>query len=152
MVLPLDLLLFENARLVLLGVDLDFEIVRRRSRARARGNLQRLAPFQLRVHASGADADALLAAAHTQAMKFRAVEQLCEDRRNLLAHDAGAVIDHGNPKTGRLTRRRRCAAVRGYFELDDDLRQDARFLAGIESVVDGFLDTGEERFSRIVET
>src|SRR3989338_7067455 len=36
-------------------------------------------------------------------------------------------------------------------EGDDALREDARFLGGVERVVDGFLDAGEERLSRVVE-
>ena len=112
MVFPVDLLLLEDPRLVLLGVDLHFEVVRRRPRAGARDDLHRLAGGQLRVHAGRRYADALLAAAHAQPMKFRPVEQLGEDPRDLLAHDAGAVVDHGDPEAVRLARRRRAAAVR----------------------------------------
>ena len=144
-------LLLEDPRLVLLGVDLHFEIVRRRARAGARDDLHRLAGGQLRVHAGGRDADALLAAAHAQPVKLRAVEQLREDPRDLLAHDAGAVVDHGDAEAVRLARRRRVAAVGCDFDLDDDLGQNARLLAGVERIVDGFLDAGEERLARIVE-
>ena len=78
--------------LVLLGVDLDFEVVGGLPRARARDDLHRLAGRELAVHAGGGDADALLAAAHAQAVELRPVEELGEDRRNLLADDAGAVV------------------------------------------------------------
>ncbi len=39
----------------------------------------------------------------------------------------------------------------GDFNLDDDFRQDAGLLAGVERVVDGFLDAGEQRLARVVE-
>jgi hypothetical protein len=62
--LPVDLLALEDPRLVLLGVDLDFEVVRGGPRPGARGDLHRLAGRELGVHAGRGDADALLAAAH----------------------------------------------------------------------------------------
>ena len=45
----------------------------------------------------------------------------------------------------------RRVAVRRDLQLDDDVRQDPGFLAGVERVVDGFLDAGEERLARVVE-
>jgi hypothetical protein len=51
-----------------------------------------------------------------------------------------------------LTGRRRSIAVRGNFQLDHDLGQDARFFAGIERVIHRFLDASQQRFARIVET
>src|SRR5262249_2553304 len=42
-VFPLNLLLLENTRLVFLGIDLHFEVVRRRSRAGTRDDLHGLA-------------------------------------------------------------------------------------------------------------
>jgi hypothetical protein len=107
MVLPIDLFSLENPRLVLLGIDLDFEVVSRRPRARARDNLHRFADCQLRIHAGSRYADALLSAAHAQPVEFGPVEKLGEYRRDLLADDAGAVIDHCYPKPVRLARGRR---------------------------------------------
>src|SRR5258705_2754648 len=151
MVSPVDLLLFEDPRLVFLGIDLHFEVMRRRARAGARDNLHRLAGGQLRVHAGGRYADALLAAAHAQPVKFRSIEQLREDPWDLLAHDAGAVVDHGEAEAVRLARRWRAAPIGRYLNLDDDFRQDSRLLAGIQRIVDGLFHAGEERLARIVE-
>ena len=108
---PLDLLLLENQRLVLLGVDLDFEEVGGRPRAGARDDLDRLAGRELAVHAGGRDADALLSAAHAQPMELGAVQELGEDRRNLLPDDPGTVVGDGDPEAGGLARGRRRAAV-----------------------------------------
>ena len=52
------------------------------------------------------DTDALLPAAHAQPVELRAVEQLGEDRRNLLADDAGPVVDDGDPEARGLAGRR----------------------------------------------
>src|SRR3990170_2401838 len=101
-VLPVDLLALEDPGLVLLRVDLDFEVVGRPARAGARDDLHRLAGRQLGVHAGRGDADPLLAAAHAQAVELRAVEELGEDRRNLLADDAGAVVGDRDAEAGRL--------------------------------------------------
>jgi hypothetical protein len=53
LMLPVDLLALENPRLVLLGVDRDLEVVRRRARAGARDDLHGLARGELGVHAGG---------------------------------------------------------------------------------------------------
>src|SRR5262249_7713917 len=72
--LPVDLLVLEDARLVLLRIDLHLEIMRRAPRARAGDDLHRLAGRELGIHPGGRDADALLAAAHAQAVELRAVQ------------------------------------------------------------------------------
>src|SRR5437016_8489997 len=108
---PGDLLLLEDQRLVLLGVDLDFEVVGRRPRAGTRDDLDRLAGRELLVHAGRRDADALLSSAHAEAMELGAVQELREDPRNLLANDAGAVVGDGDPEAARLARRRWGRAV-----------------------------------------
>ena len=151
MVLPIDLFSLENPRLVFLGVDLDFEVVSGCPRAGARGNLYRFAGCELRIHAGRRYADALLSAAHAQPMEFGPVEKLGEYRRNLLADNAGAVVDHRYPKAVRLARGRWRLAVRSHFELDHDFRQNACFLAGVKRIIYGFFDAGEQGFSRIVE-
>src|SRR2546426_337807 len=87
--LPGDLLLLQNPRLVLLGVDLHFEVVRGRPRTGAGDDLDGLAGRELPVHAGRRDADALLPSAHAQPMELRPIEQLREDPWNLLADDAG---------------------------------------------------------------
>jgi hypothetical protein len=103
-------------------------------------DLDRLAGRQHAVHAGGADADPLLAAAHPQPMELRAVQQLAEDQRNLLLDDARAVVLDATRK--RLGRSARC---------DPDLGQDARLLAGVERVVDRLLDGGQQGLAGVVE-
>src|SRR5262245_44557351 len=105
MVLPINLLFLKNPRLVFFGIDLNFEIVSGRSRAGSRDNLNRLAGCQLGIHTGGGYPDALLPSAHAQPVELRAIEKLCEYRRNLLANDAGTVVDHGYPKAVGLARR-----------------------------------------------
>jgi hypothetical protein len=153
MALPVDLLVLEDPRLVLLGVDLHLEVVRRRPGAGAGDDLHRLPGGELCVHAGRGDADPLLPAAHAQAMELRAVQQLGEDRGDLLAHDARAVVDDGDPKPCRLAggRRRRSIAHRD-FHLHHDLGQDPGLLGRVERVVHRFLDAREQRFPRIVES
>src|SRR3990167_9609491 len=111
MVLPVDLLVLENPRLVLLGIDLDFEVVSGRPGAGARDDLYRFAGRQLRIHAGSRYADSLLPAAHAQPMEFGPIEKLREYPRNLLADDAGAVVDHRYPEPIRLAGRQRSAPV-----------------------------------------
>src|SRR5262249_8918428 len=94
MVLPVDLFFVENRRFVLLGIDLDFEVVSGRPRAGARGDLYRFAGCQLRIHARRRYADALLSSAHAQPVELGAIEKLCKYRRNLLAYDAWTVVDY----------------------------------------------------------
>src|SRR5688572_28682689 len=151
MIFPVDLFFLENARLVLLGIDLNFEIVGRRPRAGAGDNLYRFARCQLRIHARSRYADALLPAAHAQPMKVGSVEKLREYSRNLLANNAGAIIDYGDSEPVRLAWRLRGAAVRSDLELDHDFRQNPRFLTRVERIVDRFLYASEQCFSWIVE-
>ena len=124
-----------------LRVDLNFVVVGRLVGADLRDDLHRLAGRLHAVHAGRADADALLPAALPQAVKLRAVQQLAEDERDLLLDDAGAVVLHADLE----------AVVAGRFDVDPDLGQDAGLLAGVERIVDGFLDRGEQRLPRIVE-
>ncbi len=100
----------------------------------------RLAGGEHAVHARRADADALLAAAHPQAVELRAVQQLAEDQRDLLLDDAGAVVLDADLKP--IDARR--------FDVDPDFRHDARFFAGIERVVDRFLD-GRQQCAGVIE-
>ena len=74
-------------------------------------------------------------------MKLRAVEQLAEDQRDLLLEDAGAVVLDADFE----------AVGAGLLDVDPNLGQDAGLFAGVERVVDRFLDRGEQRLARIVE-
>src|SRR5262245_4932852 len=149
---PVDLLVLVYQRLVLLGVDLDFEVMGWAPGARARDDLHRLAGRELAVHAGGRDPDALLAAALAQAMELGAVEQLREHPRDLLAHDARAVVRDRDPETRRLARRRRRSVLRDDLELHLDVGEDPAFLARIERVVHRLLHAGEQCLARAVET
>ena len=78
-----------------------------------------------------------------QPVELRAVEQLPEDLRDLLLHDAGTVVldDHAEAVLFVLDR----------LDLDVDVGQDAGLLAGVERVVDGLLHGREQRLARVVE-
>jgi len=78
----------------------------------------------------------LLAARHLEAMELAAEEEPAEDVFNLLADDAGAVIDDGHAVA-------RLLGVGGtiglkIFDDDGDIGKDAGLFAGIERVIDGF--------------
>ncbi len=104
-------------------------------------DLHRLAGRLHAVHSGRADADALLPAALPQAVKLRAVQQLAEDQRDLLLENPGAVVlnAHFEP------------VAAGGFDVNPNLRQNACFLAGIERVVDRFLNSRQQRLARVVE-
>ena len=106
-----------------------------------RDDLDRLAGRQHAVHAGRADADALLPAAHPQAVEFRAVEQLAEDLGDLVFDDARSVVLHADL----------VAVGAGRFDVDPDFGQDAGLFAGVERVVDRLFDGGQQGLARIVE-
>ena len=108
-----------------------------------------LAGGQQAVHAGGGDADALLAAGHLQAVELGAVEEAAEDVLDLLADDAGAVVGDGDAVLGGLGG----GGAVGLEVLDDDgdVGEDAGLLAGVEGVVHGFLDGGQEGLAGVVE-
>ena len=151
-IVPVDLLVYKNPWFVLLGIDLDFNIVRRGLCAGAGNNLNGFARGELTVHPGGGDADALLPSAHAQSMKIRSVQELRKNPGNLLANDAGAIIDHRDSEAAGLARWGRGLAVGDDFEFNDDLRKDPGFLTGVKRVVDGFFDAGEQRLAWIVKT
>src|SRR5262249_3002284 len=97
------------------------------------------------------DADALLAAAHAQAVELRPVEELGEDGRDLLADDAGTVVAHRDAEARGLAGRRRRPVARRDREGGHHVGHGARPLGGVEGVVHRFLHAGEERLARIVE-
>ena len=107
-----------------------------------RHDLDRLAGGQQAVHAGRADADALLAAAHPQAVELRAVEQLAEDQGDLLSEDARPVVLHADL----------VAVLRRALDVDPDFGQDAGLFAGVQGVVDRLLDGGQQGLAGVVET
>ena len=122
-------------------IDLDLVVVCRFAGRNLGDDLHWLAGRQHAVHAGGADADALLAAAHSQAVKLRAVEQLAEDQRDLLLEDARAVVLDADLE----------AVDAGRLDVNPDLRQDAGFLTGIQRIVNRFLDRGKQGLAGVVE-
>src|SRR5690606_19711301 len=112
------------------GVDLDLVVVGRLLGADLRDDLYWLAGGLHAVHAGGRDADPLLPAALPQAMKLAPVEQLAEDQWDLLLQNAGAVVLNSHL----------VAIAAGRLDVDPDLGEDPRFLAGVERVVDGLFD------------
>ena len=139
---PLDRLLLEDLRLVLGGVDDDLVVVSRLLGRDAGGDADRLAGGQVAVHAGRADADALLASAHLQPVELAAVEQLAEDAGYLLPDDARAVVRHRDAEA---------LLAGGLLDGDGDIGQDAGLFAGVEGVVHGLLDGGQQGAARVVE-
>src|SRR5262249_23684127 len=136
---------------VLLGVDLNFEVVGGRPRAGARDDLDGLAGRELPVHAGCRDADTLLPSAHAEPMELGAVQELREDPWNLLADDAGAVVGDRDAKARGLARRRRGFAIGHGQHLHDHVGEDSRLFAGVERVVDSLLYAREPRLSTICQ-
>src|SRR5207247_10094555 len=149
--LPGDLLLLQNQPLVLLGVDLDLEVLSGRPRTGAGGDLHGLAGGELPVHAGRRDAHPLLSSAHAQPVDVGPIQELREYSWNLLADDAGAVFGDRTPDAVRLAQRRRRASISDGLHLDDHFGEDPGFLAGVKRVIAGLVDTGEPRLSRAVE-
>ena len=133
----------EDLGLVGLGVDPQLVVVGVIPGAGLGDDLHRLARREHAVHAGGRDADPLLAAAHPQPMKLRAVEELAEDQRDLLADDARAIVLHAHAVAR--------AALPHLLDVDPDLGEDARLLAGVERVVHRLLDAREQRLARRIE-
>ena len=121
-----------------LGVHRQLDVVSRLLGAGAGVDHHRLAGGDQAVHAGGGDADALLAAGHLQAVELGAEEQPAEDVLDLLADDARAVVDDGDA----IARLLGGGGAVGLQVLDDDrdVGQDAGLFAGIQRVVDRFLD------------
>ena len=74
-------------------------------------------------------------------MKFRSVEEFAENEWNLFFDDAGSVVLDGNF----------VFIFSDGFDLHPDFGEDTCFFAGIEGVIDGFFDGGEQGFSRVIE-
>ncbi len=132
-----------HERFVLLRIDLNFEKVSGRARSDTRDDLDRLAGRQLAIHARCRYADSLLTPTHTEPVKFRTVEQLCEDARDMLANDARTIVRHRDAEPSGLACRWRRPVSRHDFQPDHDIRENTRFFAGIERVINGFLHTGQ---------
>ena len=131
----------EDLGQVSLGVDLDLVVVQRLALADLGDDPHRPAGGQQPIHAGGADADPLLAAAHPQAVELRAVQQPAEDQGDLLFDDARPVVLHAYPE----------AILPGRQDVDPHFREDAGFFAGVQGVVHGLLDGRQEGFSWIVK-
>jgi hypothetical protein len=69
----------DNFRLIMFGIDLNLEIMRGFFWRGLRDDLNGLARSEHPIHAGRADADTLLAAAHSQTVEFRSVEKLSEN-------------------------------------------------------------------------
>ena len=133
----------QDLGLIGLGVDPQFVVVGGMLGVDLGDDLHRLAGGEHAIHARRRDADALLAAAHPEAMKLGTVEELAEDQRNLLADDARTVVLDAHPEPR--------PALPDLLDPHPDLREDARLLAGVERVVDRLLDAREQRLARGVE-
>ena len=141
-------------RLVLPRVELDLEHVGRLGLPDPARHADRLARGDLAVHRGRGDADALLAATLLEAVELRPVEQLAEDLRHLVLHDAGPVVLDDDQEAALALRELGRVAPgleREVVDLDRQLGKDAGLLARVERVVDGFLDRGQQGLGRVVE-
>src|SRR2546426_1096801 len=145
---PGDLLLLENLRLVLLGIDLDFEVVGGRPRTRAGDDLHGLAGRELSIHAGRRDTHALLASAHAQPMELGPIQELREYRWNLLADDSGAIVRDGDPEAARLARTARWLPGRDRPHLDHHVSEGPGFLASVDGGVDWLLYASDTRLAQ----
>jgi len=127
---------------VLFGVDRHPVVVGLAPGSGAGGDVNGAPGGQQAVHAGGADADALLATGHLEAVKLRAVEQLAEDVGDLLGDDSGAVIGDAYAE----------AMLVELVDANVDVGQDAGLFAGIEAIVDGLLDGVKQCLSAVVES
>ena len=81
---------------VFLGVHLELEAMGGLVAGGSAGDADGLAGRQQAVHTRGGDADALLAAAHAEAVEFAAVEEPAKDVGDLGLDDAGPVVADGD--------------------------------------------------------
>ena len=132
----------EDVGLVRLRVHPDFVIVNRLLPGSFRRHFDGLSGRQLAVHSGGGDADALLTATHSETVKLRAVQQFAEDQRNLLFDDARSVVLDADL----------VPILAGLFDMHPDFRQDTGLFAGIDGIIDGFFDCGEEGFAWVIES
>ena len=131
----------EDFRAVSLGIDLNFVVMGVGPLGNLGHDLHRLAGGEQAVHAGGADADALLPAAHAHAVEFGAVKQLAKNQRDLLANDAGSVVLHADLE----------AVLADALDMDPDFREDAGLFAGVQGVIDRLFDGSEQGLAGIVE-
>jgi hypothetical protein len=87
-------------------------------------------------------------------MELTAIQQLTEDFRYLGLDDPRTVVLNDHEEAALALGELR-VLLHGLeaevVDLDAQLGQDAGFLAGVERVVDGFLDGGEQRLRGVVE-
>ena len=74
-------------------------------------------------------------------MEFAAVEELAKNQRDLLFDDPRPVVLHADLE----------AVVAGRFDRDPDFRDDPRFFASVERVIDRFLDGRQQGLAGVVE-
>ena len=141
LLLPLGLFFLEHERLVLAGVDRDFEQMRDGLRRGARDDGDGLAGGELAVHAGGRHADALLAALLLEPVELRTVEELAEDLRDLRLYDSRTVVLDRNPET----------LFRQLADFDAKLRENPRLFAGVKRIVDALAHRSEKRLLLVVE-
>ena len=96
-------------------------------------DLRGLAASKLRIKYRRGYADALLAPALAQSMKTRAIEQFSKDPGNLFWHNARPVILHDDP-----------VIITALFYLHKDVRQYPCILTGIERIIHGLFNAGDQ--------
>ena len=139
--LPIHLLRLEDLGLIFGRVYQQLAVIGGSIRSDLGDDLGGLAAGELRIKHRRGDADALLAPALAQSMKTRAIKQLGKDARNLLRHNARPVILHDD-----------LIIIAAAFYLHKDVRQYPCILAGIQGIVHGLFDAGDQGAGRGVES
>jgi len=140
--LPFGFGVLLDHRRVLLGVDGEQEQVRGLLLARAGDDLHRPARGELPVHPRGGYADALLSALLLEPVELGTVEQLAENPRYLRSHDTRTVVLDRHTVT----------TFAHLGDLDLQVGQDPRLLAGVERIVHRLTYRREQRLAGVVET
>ncbi len=140
--LPVDDPVGDDLGRVLTGVDLDLVVVGGLSRAGAGGDDDGLPGGEQPVHPGRRNPDPLLPARLLEDVKLRSVQELAEDLRDLRLDDPGPVVLHRHAK----------ALILHMPDGDPDRGEESRLLAGVERVVHGLLDGGQQRLLRVVES
>jgi hypothetical protein len=127
---PLERMFGNNVGFVCFDFYLNLELMRRFLCASARDDNRRKTACQLRVKDGSGDPDPLLSARLPDLVEPGPVQEFAEDKRHLCRDDAGPIILDDDPENVNTR----------LFDTDVDIRKHLRFLAGVERVIDCFLD------------
>src|SRR5208337_2579277 len=128
---PFERPLGDDIRLIGLDLYLDLEPVRRVLMPGAGDDNRGETARELGIEDGCRDADTLLAAGLPYLVEPRAVEKFAENERHLSRNDTWTIVLHDDPEY----------VGAGLFDADKNIREHLRFLASIQRIVHGFLDS-----------